>query len=126
MKASDYLKESQLYVWPEKYSVIKAKKLVPDCFATLVDQNEITLVQLSRQVDQENVMEEEKGWRILTFEAVLPFELTGFLAAVADVLAREGIAIFALSAYSTDHVLVKEEKLEKALQALEKLGVKIN
>jgi hypothetical protein len=76
-------------------------------------------------VDPENVIEEEKGWKILTFEAVLPFELTGFLAAVASVLAEKGIPIFALSAFSTDHILVKEEKLTQCLEALSQLGVAI-
>lgn len=98
--------------------------MAPDCFATLVDRTEITLVQLSSQVDPENVMEEEKNWRILTFEAVLPFELTGFLAAVAEVLAKEGIPIFALSAYSTDHILVKDEQLSAAITSLRQLGVR--
>jgi hypothetical protein len=125
VEALDFLKDCSLYVWPEAYSVVKAKKLASDCFATLIDQNETTLVQKSEEVDPENVIEEEKNWRILTFEAVLPFELTGFLAAVAEVLAKEKVAIFALSAYSTDHVLVKAEKLDKALEALQQLGVSI-
>jgi hypothetical protein len=125
LNALDFLKESRLYVWPGHYSVVKAQKLVPDCFASLVDQNEITLVQKSEEVDRQNVIAEEKNWRILTFEAVLPFELTGFLAAVAGVLAEAGIPIFALSAYSTDHILVKDAHLEKSIQVLSQLGVSV-
>lgn len=125
MNALEYLKDCRLHIWPDLYSVVKAEALAPDCFAILVDQNEITLVQKSEEVNPENVIAEEKNWRILTFEAVLPFELTGFLAAVAEVLAKEEVSIFALSAFSTDHVLVKEEKLKTALGALTRLGVSI-
>jgi uncharacterized protein len=53
---------------------------------------------------------------------VLPFELVGFLAKVSQVLADEKISIFAISAYSTDHILVKKKDLEKAIKKLESLG----
>lgn len=125
LDALEYLKNCSLYIWPGTYSVVKAKQIDKDCFATLIDQHEITLVQLSDRVNSQNVLEEEKEWRILTFEAVLPFELTGFLATIARVLADEGIAIFALSAYSTDHILVKDEHLTKAKIAMERLGVQV-
>jgi hypothetical protein len=41
-------------------------------------------------------------------------------------LAREGISVFALSTYDTDYLLVKEEKLAKAIQALREEGYAIN
>ncbi|MCK4310334.1 MAG: ACT domain-containing protein, partial [Methanomicrobia archaeon] len=52
----------------------------------------------------------------------LPFELVGFLAKISKVLADEKISIFAISAYSTDHILVKEKDLAKAIKKLENLG----
>ncbi|HII14941.1 MAG TPA: ACT domain-containing protein, partial [Nanoarchaeota archaeon] len=64
----------------------------------------------------------EKGWKILTFDMTLPFGLTGFMAAVSKVLADANISIFAISAYSTDHILIKETDLKKAKAQLEKLG----
>lgn len=53
---------------------------------------------------------------------VLPFGLVGFLAKVSKVLVDEKISIFAISAYSTDHILVKKKDLEKAIKKLENLG----
>jgi len=38
-------------------------------------------------------------------------------------LANENIPIFAISAYSTDHILVKEEYLDKAKEVLKKDGM---
>jgi len=68
------------------------------------------------------IRREETGWKIITFDVELPFELTGFLAVVAGVLAEQGTPIFALSAFSTDHLLVREVDLETAVQALVGLG----
>lgn len=67
----------------------------------------------------------EKGWKLLTFDMVLPFGLVGFLARVSKALADEGIAIFVLSAYSTDHILVKEYDCSMALKALRRLGFRV-
>lgn len=65
----------------------------------------------------------EKGYRIITFEAILPFSLVGFLSKISTALAKKGVSILAISSFSTDHILVKEENLEKAREALEKIGI---
>lgn len=125
MNALDYLNNGKVIVWEDTYSVVKAKHTVDRCFTTVVDWNEITLIQRTIDVDEDNVIEREDGWIILTFDMVLPFELTGFLAEVAQVLAEAEIAIFAVSGFSTDHVLVKEGDLEEAIAALERLGAQV-
>jgi hypothetical protein len=66
---------------------------------------------------------EEKFFRLITFDVKLPFDLTGFLSYVSTLLANENIPIFAISAYSTDHILVKEEYLDKAKEVLKKDGM---
>lgn len=67
----------------------------------------------------------EGGWRILKVEGPLDFGLTGVLLSMARPLAEAGVAIFALSTYDTDYVLVKEEKLDGAIAALEAAGHRI-
>lgn len=118
MEATAYLQQARLVLQPGTFSVVKARSLSGDYFAAIVDGKEITLVQREDLVDPANVLDVEPGWKIITFDVVLPFELTGFLAVVAGRLANAGIAVFALSAFSTDHILVKEEKLGMALEAL--------
>lgn len=59
------------------------------------------IIEQSKYND-EDIIEIEKDWKILTFDMVLPFGLVGFLAEVSKVLADEKIPIFAISAYSTD------------------------
>ncbi|KTG30520.1 ACT domain-containing protein [Haloferax profundi] len=122
MDPTDFFEDGTVTVSEETYTVVKAKQADPDAFATIQDGAETTVVAEEGTVDEANVVESEGGWKRLTFEMVLPFELVGFLAAVAGALADEDISIFALSAYSTDHVLVKEDDVPAATAKLEELG----
>jgi len=58
------------------------------------------------------------NYRLLTFDVELDFTVVGFLAAIADILAEAEIPIIALSAFSRDHLLIKQEDLSKALKVL--------
>jgi hypothetical protein len=63
------------------------------------------------------------GWRALTLAG--PFDLTtevGVLVRVLAPLADAGVGIFALSTYDTDHVLVRDEHVERAVAALRGAG----
>ena len=68
----------------------------------------------------------ETGWRALKIMGPLDFSLVGILADVSTVLATAKVSIFAVSTYETDYVLVKEESLKRALQALEAKGHSIS
>jgi hypothetical protein len=60
----------------------------------------------------------ERGFRLLSFDIELDFSVFGFLAFVSEKLAAAEIPIVALSAFSRDHLLVKQEDLAKALKIL--------
>ena len=122
MELENYFRNSKVYVWKETFAVIKSKKTYPDAFANIIDKNEITVIVDQSKVNEADAIEIEKDWKILTFDMVLPFGLAGFLAKVSKVLADEKISIFVISAYSTDHILVKEKNLVKAKEKLENLG----
>lgn len=64
----------------------------------------------------------EDGWRLLSVRGPLEFALTGIMAALAGELAAAGVALFAVSTYDTDHVLVKSGDLERAVGALREAG----
>jgi hypothetical protein len=93
-------------------------------FAVIKEGREITVV--AEENHGLETIEEEKFFRIISFETKLPFELVGFLAHIATILAEKDISIFAISAYSTDHVLVREKDLEKTLKILRIDGIKIS
>ncbi|ELZ65238.1 hypothetical protein C457_17102 [Haloferax prahovense DSM 18310] len=122
MDPSDFFEGGTVIVSAATYAVVKAERGDPDAFATIRDENETTVVVEEERVDEASAVEVERGWKRLTFEMVLPFELVGFLAQVAGALAEEDISIFALSAYSTDHVLVREDDVAAAAAKLESLG----
>jgi uncharacterized protein len=125
MNVQDYLAGGRIKVWSESFSLIKAKSIPTKFFAAVRDENEITLIINEDEIDPSVIIAEEKNWRLLTFDTVLPFELVGFLAVVAEALAKEDISIVSVSSYSTDHILVKEKNLKKALMTLENLGCTI-
>ena len=110
----NYFKNGKVYIWKETFAIIKSKKPYPNAFANIIDKSETTVIIEQSKYNDEDVIEIEKGWKILTFDMVLPFGLVGFLAKVSKVLADEEIPIFAVSAYSTDHILVKEKDLTRA------------
>ena len=67
------------------------------------------------KLDSEDV---EKQWRALEVVGPLGFSLTGILSRISTILANEKISIFAISTFDTDYILVKENKVESAINAL--------
>jgi uncharacterized protein len=60
----------------------------------------------------------EGGFRLLTLDIVLDWTVVGFLSHVTNLLAQAGISCGALSAFSRDHLLIKQDDLAKALRIL--------
>ena len=60
----------------------------------------------------------EPGWRLLTVRGPLSFTLSGIMAALTGELAAAGVPLFALSTFDTDHLLIKENDLDRAVDAL--------
>ena len=125
MIAKDYLKSCKLVVREGEYSVCKTLSPPAQAAVILQTPEEITAIAHSGSINPALILAEEKGWKWVTFEAVLPFELVGFLALVSQVLAEAQVSIFALSAYSTDHLLIKKQQLPRALEQLVALGCTI-
>jgi len=91
-------------------------------FMVLSDAHEVTL--LLDETDWRTVRHAardarvEGGFRLLTFDIVLGWDVIGFLARVTKILADAGIPVGALSAFSRDHLLIKQEVLGEALRIL--------
>lgn len=67
----------------------------------------------------------EGGWRGFRVQGELDFALIGILSKLSSLLAENGISIFAVSTYNTDYILVKEDKLDDAMDVLAADGYKI-
>jgi len=51
--------------------------------------------------------------------------LIGILSKISSILTENKIGIFAVSTYNADYILVKEDKFDAALMALQKNGYNI-
>ena len=70
--------------------------------------------------------ETETGWRLLTVRGPLEFTLTGIMASLAGSLAAAGVPLFALSTFDTDHILVHDTDLGRAVAALRDAGHEVH
>ncbi|MDK1286688.1 ACT domain-containing protein [Pseudoalteromonas umbrosa] len=64
----------------------------------------------------------EPYWRAIEIIGPLGFSLTGIMSNISGVLAGANVSIFSISTYDTDYILVKEQQLNNAIQALRKDG----
>lgn len=61
----------------------------------------------------------ERDWVAFKLEGPFPFAMTGVLTSFLQPLAEAGIPIFAVATFDTDYVLMKRDKLQAALTALQ-------
>jgi len=126
MILKSYFKNGKICIWKENFAIIKSKKSLPNAFAIIKDKREVTVViNQSKIKNNDDIIKIEKNWKILTFDVVLPLDLVGFLAKISKILAEEGISIFVISSYSTDHILIKNKNLDKAINKLKNLGFRV-
>ncbi len=64
----------------------------------------------------------EEGWACIKLLGPLDFSLTGILADIATILAKEKISIFAISTFETDYILLKSKMFAGGENALVKAG----
>ena len=64
----------------------------------------------------------QAGWCCLGVHGPLDFSLSGVLASLTTPLADAGVPLFALSTHDTDYLLVQDDDLERAIDALARHG----
>ena len=136
MNALNLLKSTKVEVAPETFflvslphndwlKLLENPELSPRMSAPFMifrDKWEVTL--LLDEVDFGTIRHQIRdaktagNYRLLSFDVELDFTIVGFLAEVTRILAEAEISIVALSAFSRDHLLIKQEDLAKALKVL--------
>lgn len=120
----------RLSVRPGELAVVRLEPSAPvpswvpdDGFTTVTrTADELSITCDAAAVPPDLTHPQERGWVRLELEGPFAFHLTGILAAVLVPLAAAGVGIFALSTFDTDHVLVKQEQLAAAVDALRDAG----
>ncbi len=125
MKYTDFTedKEIQFTVGKERYVVAKLSKIPrfqDGMLAIIRDKNEITVI--AQEDLNLKTLEVVKGFKLITFVVILPFELCGFISYISGLLAEQEIPLYIVSSFSTDHILIKEADLDKTISVLEKNG----
>ncbi len=117
-----------LLVLEETFAICSLKRdsPLPD-WATSSDFFSITRTfdELSIVCPQDKVpagVDINKNWRCLKVQGPLGFSITGILSSLSMPLASEGVSIFVFSSYDTDHIMVKQYELDKAIEVLQKAG----
>jgi hypothetical protein len=134
MKPEDHLKNTTAYFWDETFAIIKAKHTYSEAFATITDKDEITVIIDQSKLDNTNhsaienynLSETERNWKILTLDVVFPLDTVGMLAKISGALAKRGISIMTISAYSRDHFLIREKDMDAAAAAFKSLGISVH
>lgn len=118
-----------LFTLPQTYAVCRLDPnghipywaLIGGDFVLLTrTDSELSIVCLEENVPPE--IKSERGWRYINVEGAFPFTVAGVHASLAVPLAEANISVLAIATYDTDHILVKDEDLERALQALALAG----
>ena len=92
----------------------------PGFFCITQTADELSIVCDESRVP--DVVRAEKDWVALKLEGPFPFSMTGILSSFLEPLAAAQIPIFAVATFDTDYVLMKREKLEKAIESLSVAG----
>jgi hypothetical protein len=125
MDPSDVLEDGTVSVSAATYAICRATQPSASAFATVQDGAETTVVVEESELGAVDASAIERGWKRLTFEMELPFELVGFLATVATALASVDVSVFVISSYSTDHIFVDTDDMAGAVSELERLGCRV-
>lgn len=124
----------KITVWPEVYAVAQLSSLpevmpplAPDAspVAVIVGHHEISLLAPASVVEAvaTHVLHVAPGWRAFTLDTVFAPGVVGVLARLSRALAETGIPLMAFSSHDTDHFLVPERQLGRALAALNQAGL---
>jgi hypothetical protein len=134
--ARELLKKTRVEIAPETFTLVSLRhedwrkllenpELSPRMTAPFMifsDRFEVTL--LLDEIDFGTIQyairdaKRESGFRLLTFDIELDFTVVGFLAEVSRILAAAEISIIALSAFTRDHILIKQNDLARTLKVL--------
>lgn len=87
-------------------------------------QGELSIVCADERVPAE--VRAERGWRALEVEGPIDFQVVGLLHGLTGPLAQAGISVFAVATFDTDVLLVREEALPRAVEALRAAGVVVD
>jgi hypothetical protein len=92
----------------------------PDLVSITRREGELSIVCAEARVPAE--VRAERGWRALEVQGPLDFQELGVMHALTGPLAGAGVSVLAVSTYDTDVLVVREQTLGRAVEALRTAG----
>ncbi len=125
MRLDEFIANSSVLVKKGSYAYVKAsRKPAGSHFAVIEDENEITVI--TKEPEKVNALEEPVlNLLLIEFCPTIPFKGVGFIAAIADALAKKQINVLVVSTFSKDYFLVPQTSGKSAIAALRRLGFKV-
>lgn len=130
--AREMIAQSTFAIMEGDYVYAQVKSCPPDIgehFMVTRDADEITVVTTTEKLLllADIVIEcNRDDYKLLALNVSVPFYSVGFLAAVGDAFAREGLNILFVSTYSKDYLMVRADLQDKAREILLQLGFQEN
>lgn len=87
-------------------------------------EGELSIVCADARVPAE--VRAERGWRALEVEGPIDFQELGVMHGLTGPLAGAGVSVLALSTFDTDVLVVREETLARAVEALREAGYAVD
>jgi hypothetical protein len=114
-----------LKVLQKKFSILKFQpdSVLPDWiylsdfYSITKTQEELSVVTAQPDSFSENI-KCSKDWRVLKIVGPLDFSLIGVIAEISNILKDARVAIFTISTYNTDYILVRQKDLDITIKAL--------
>jgi hypothetical protein len=95
-----------------------------DLLGLIRTPHDLTIICLEKDIP--DAITKEGGWYAFYIDEVLDFDLTGVLTSILNPLADAGIAVYTLSTYTTDYILIRRDKINIAGQVLTEAGFQVN
>jgi hypothetical protein len=129
--------KTTLSVWPESYRLVSLPRAALPEAAALVARAGDGFTCLVLERDEASLTVAEDLWsssplrpaarqdagpfKVITFSLDLDLAVTGYLAPAAEALAAAGVPIVPQCAFLKDHLLVPADRLETAVEILERI-----
>jgi uncharacterized protein len=118
-----------LILLPDKYSICRFSRddILPDWiyssdFYSVTRTGDELSVVTKHHEDIRSQVIASNNWRILRIQGPLDLSLTGIISGISSALSEKGIPVFTISTYDTDYILVRQDDLFNAIEALRQKG----
>ena len=118
----------RLHVLEEPLAVVRLQPETPvpqwvfqsRFFSVTKTDDELSIFCEERVVPSE--VEGTGGWRAFRVAGQIAFELSGVISGLTLPLAAKQISLFSISTHDTDYLVVREDRLEDAIDVLQRTG----